>query len=222
MLLAIVAFSFALKYWTGKGEMKYLLCPQCDLRNDVVESSCLRCGASLTEVIPVDQNTAPSSRPSQIPPKSSSNANAITGSATQSSSEPRPTFSSGFSSIVSNVQKESADFDPLKPYPYAHFFIANLEKYATWAYRIALFLHFVIYGILAIITLFGGVRALGGGLIGIVSVIFAVIILIAFCVIGFWVLRFSYYMAMALADFYHAFLQIEKNTRPSGQSSSPH
>lgn len=195
--------------------MKYLLCPQCGLRNDVVETICLRCGTSLEEVIPRDQSTQPSSPP---PPYNDPYA-----SGKQFASDVGRKVSGGVSSFIKTVKKDSVDFDPDRSFAYAHFFIAHIEKYALWCYRISLAWHFLVHGLIALLCIWGYFEGVGAasnlkefasaGFFGLVALLVVLAVIIAFCVFGFWVIRFTYYMAMATADFYRAFLQIEVNTR---------
>ncbi len=185
--------------------MKYLICPQCGLRNDVVESVCLRCGTNLEEVIPRDQTTQSSAPPSYDDPYAS---------AKHIASGVGRKVAGGVSSFITNVKRDSVDFDPNRAFPYAHFFITHIEQYALWVYRISLFLHFFVCSILALLSIIGYLAiAREAGIFGFLGLLIALAILIASCVIGFWLIRFTYYMAMATADFYRAFLQIEMNTR---------
>jgi hypothetical protein len=198
--------------------MKYLICPQCTLRNDVVETKCLRCGANLEEVIPREDAIAGERPPSQ--------QREAYDSARRYASEQGRQVAAGVSSVIETVKREPVPFDDSRPFPYAWFFVSYIEARARWNYRWALAVHFVWHALLALTGIVFYFRTVGfagrsGGFddaawasaAGLFILVLYLAFVILGCILGYWTIRFLFYLAMATADFYKAFLKIEENTR---------
>lgn len=197
--------------------MKFLICPECTLRNEVIETTCLRCGSSLAEVVPREvtgeEKVTRGATPKQThsaPIDPAEQARKVVG-------------------WVRDVGKKVASFDPRvtgdEKYPHARFFIEHIAATARFAYTLGLVLHsiFVFFLVIILIGLAAEASQYGGDPAGTAVFVFGLFFVAVIAYGGYAYIKFWYMMKMAVADFFHAFLQIESNTRQivtnTGQSS---
>src|SRR3990172_1349675 len=101
---------------------KYLECPKCKLKNDVIEATCLRCGESLANVIPGELGINPGLQ------KAKSDAPPVPQAIPAETAKPiLPTdVQLQMNQIAKDVTSNAGCFEPqvnsIDKYPYAVFF----------------------------------------------------------------------------------------------------